>query len=182
MAVLTLAQLQDLFFGVTVTMTGLDPKMVRHAYPSDGQPAWENTQNVVLLNVTEADDEYNRKRDLTYTHQDSTHATESVFYTRVMQVQWTTFGPLGYDMADTIRYAILTEAIRNTLRASEVYPIPDIAAPSRLPYDHNTQWWERSDLYAKFNVATRRTNTVPYIDSATVEIIDDAGAQNIIQT
>lgn len=175
MAVLTLEQLQDLFHGVTVTMTGLDETLVRNAYQPDGQPGFEDAQNVALLNITPADDPINRVREIKYQDLDPEHATETTGYTRVIECQWSFYGPASFDYADLVRFAILTESIRETLRASKVFPIPDIPEVVRLPYGFNTQWRERTDLFVRFNVGVERTATVPYFSGVNVNVVTDDG-------
>jgi hypothetical protein len=180
--VLTLKDLQDLFWSVTVTMTNIDDTLVRHEYPSDGQPSFENGQDVVFLNITPLNDPYDKQRDITYLGEDSSSvsAEQSVFYTRVMQVHWSFYGPNSYDLADKVRSDILSESIRQVLRADEVYPLTAITAPVRAPYDFMGQWWERTDLRVAFNVATLRDSDVPYLTSATVEIENTGDPDEII--
>lgn len=181
MPVLTLTQLQDLFHPLTVTMTGLDASAVRHAYQGGSQPSFERTQACAFIHLTEVDEPINRTRDLIYSPDDADSVLQATYYTRVFQAQWTLYGPTAYDLADTIRFKILTESIRATLAASAIYPIPDIPAPSRVPFPRNGQWWERADLFVRFNCGTTRTETVPTLASTVIEVHTEDGLQNSFQ-
>lgn len=183
--VLTLVQLQDLFWGVTVTMTGLDGKFVRHAYQPNSQPFSEINQDCVYLFIAPVDDAYDEQRDITFlpnaADQTGQTAEQSIFYTRVIEAQWTFYGANGFDLADTVRNGILTESIRATMAASEVRPLTNVPAPTHLPESINNQWWERTDLKARFNVGTLRTATVPYLVAAQIDIYDEHGLERVIQ-
>jgi hypothetical protein len=180
---LTFTQLQDLFYGVTLTMTGLDEKYVRHAYQTNGQPAWEQGQNLAYINITTVDSNYDKQRHTLYSAIDGDNANQEVLYTRVIAVDWTFYGLEGFDLADQVRDGILRESNREVLAKDGVYPIPGIDAPVRLPYEFNSQYWERTDLRVLFNVATVRDETVPYIKQVNVllEQADTPTQTGIIQ-
>lgn len=168
--VLSLVNLQEVFYQATLTASGLAEQFVRHTYAPDSQPGWEQAENLIFLNVSPQDDPYDKLRDIAYAEGDITTTEERVFYTRVIAVDWTLYGPLSYDLADLIRHGILIPPIREILAKKEIYPLTSIDAPRRGPYEFNMQWWERTDLRALFNVGTRRTATVPLLAGATVEI------------
>lgn len=175
MAVATEVQLQDLFFAVTEAILGLDPKLIRWEYPANGQPGWEIGQNLAYMNLAPVDDPYDKQRDLMWTTGDSANATSVVKYTRVLQVVWSLYGPVSFDMADALRNSILLEDAANLMYPLEVYPIPGIAAPLKVPYLFNGQWWQRYDVTVKFNNTVHRTGTTSYFTGGYVDIEDAGG-------
>lgn len=187
MAVLTLAQLKALFQGITVELTGLNPNSgVRNTYPTQGQPAWKIDQNIVFIGIKPVDNQYDLLRDISYAPQpivtgQQAASDQSTVYTRVMQVDWVVYGPDSFDLADTIRYGILTSETLATLQAVEVAPLTEIPAPVRAPELFDGQWWERSDVRAYFNVLTTRTATVPYLEAANIEVYTEKGLYGIIE-
>ena len=60
--VLTLKQIEDIFFAETCKMLGLDPTLpenqgkVRFAWPTDGSPGWSIDEDIVFLRITPIDD------------------------------------------------------------------------------------------------------------------------------
>lgn len=180
MSILTLAQLKALFCGVTVSITGLDAKFVRNAYHPDGQPAFEKAQNVVFINLGLVDDSYDKQRDIVIKPNDAISVEQRIGYTEVLQVNWTLYGPDSFDLARTLKNGLLMESARSVLRASKVYPLTNMPNPTRGPSEFNAQWWERSDLQARFNIATERTVAIPSLAGAVIQVVDPAGVQRVI--
>lgn len=181
MAFLTLTELQNIFYEVTVTSTGLPAKRVRQAYQGQSQPAWGIDENVAFIHVSQKDDAYDKKRNYSwYTGYGPTDSRQTVNYTRVIQVDWSIYGPSCFDNADALRNGILLEQIRNIMSAHDIYPLTDIAAPRRVPYLFNGQWWDRTDLRAYFNCATTRSSIVPLFSGAHIDI-DSAGGDRVVE-
>jgi hypothetical protein len=185
--VLTLTQLKALFHEITVAITGLDADSgVRNTYPPQGQPAWKINDNIVFIAIYPVDDQYDKLRDVVYREQTPVTGEEVVSdyttaYTRVMEVVWTVYGPNSFDMADNIRFGILSAETLVSLAAVEVAPLTEIAAPRRAPDLFDGQWWERSDVRCRFNVLTARTETVPYLNAANIELHTEQGLYGIIE-
>lgn len=171
-SVLTLAQVNDLIHEVTAEATGYDNKHVRLAYQQQSQPARDIDQNVVYFWITPVGDPYDKARHTQYGINDADEALSDrlIFYTRVMQVHWTFYGPDSFDAADALRHGLLTDGILAALASSKVYPITEIEPPARVPELFNNQWWERVDVKALFNVATLRSDTIPYLTSAPITV------------
>ena len=175
MAVLTLSDFQTLFFNVTQAILAMPTGSVRRAYQGQSQPAQEISQNVTYLYVTQTDNPYDQQRDTIYHDHDKRNLDTSTYYTRVMQCQWSFYGPSAYDNSDTLRFGLLEEPATALMHALQVYPVTDIAAPTRLPYLLNAQWWERSDIIATFYAGTRRDSIIPAITSANVGLYEKIG-------
>ena len=182
MAALTFVQLQDLFYNITVGITGFPAYNVRQAYQGQGQPAWEVTDNVVFLNLTWQESTYNKQRDITYLNSlgSGTTSIQTVTYNDVLQVEWAIYGPLSFNNSDLIRSGILSESVINTLRANSIAPLTAITAPTRAPYLFDGQWWEKSDLTASFNVLVSRAATVNVFAQANLSVTDTQGQSNDI--
>lgn len=155
---------------------------VRIAYPTGGQPAWRVTDNVVALWVREIDDPINRQRDmvsgqarLTGGAEDTDHIEEAAGYTRVNEVMFYCYGPGSYETARKIRSGLLLDEYRYALSRSNVYLVPDIAAPRRAPENFQSQWWERVDLSARFNELVIEKRTVNVVKSVDIHVHDKTG-------
>lgn len=187
---LTMKQLEALFWQSTLLMLGLDPKnkdnagKVRLSWPTQGAPAWKVDEDVVFLRITEADDEYNRQRDTVYDPKDKDpdNAIEKKTFTRVIQAYWICYGPNSFDRAFAIRNALFATQSRETLSGSGLYLIPDMDAPRRSPELFAGQWWERTDLSARFNEYIRLDATVPYLKSADITVEQSPISGTTIQT
>jgi len=179
--VLTLDQLNDLVWEITKDITELDPENVRISYQRDGQPAWEPETDVVIINVTQIDNPYDKQRNFIYDDNYTDYAELSTSYTRVLAALWTIYGPNGFTIADTIRYAILKESIRNRFSAEKIYPVTNIPSPVRLPELFNGRWYQRNDLTATFYAETIRTEEIPYLTGADIYVVKENGEERLIQ-
>jgi hypothetical protein len=177
--VLTLKQIEDIFFTLTCQMLGLDPTApdnqgkIRLAWPTTGAPAWKISDDIVFLRITPQDDKLTRQQDIIYNPNDDLNTTKETGYTRVHKVDWTLYGPNSYDNADLIRFNIFKEDYSNILKTNNLFLITDVPMPVRLPELYNGQWWERTDFNATFNEMVVRRETVPYINSTDFRIISD---------
>ncbi len=185
--VLTLTQLKMLFHDVTVQITGLNAdRGVRNTFPQQGQPGWLVNDDVVFIDIHPVDDEYALLRDITYGAQEPVSGEQpaadySTSYTRVMQVTWVCYGPNSFDIADKIRFGILSQESLASLAALEVAPLTAIPSPRRAPELFDGQWWERSDIQCRFNVLTTRTETVPFLEAADIEVYTEKGLYATIE-
>ena len=141
-------------------------------------------RDVVFLRITEADNEYNRQRDTAYDpkDKDADNAIEKKTFTRIIQTYWICYGPNSFDRAFAIRNALFATQSRETLSGSGLYLIPDMDAPRRSPELFAGQWWERTDLSARFNEYIRLDTTVPYLKSADIAVENSPVSGTTIQT
>ena len=173
---LTLKQIEKLFWNATTQMLGLDPALpinaskVRIAWPTDGAPAWKKDEDVTFIRIGDADDPINILRDTVTTQQDADNANQATTYTRVLIVHFVCYGPNSFDNAFMIRNNLYKQQYRNLLSDKNIYLIPQINSPVRSPESFNGQWWERTNMMAKFNELISFDQTVPYFKSATVEV------------
>lgn len=179
---LTTEQLEDLFWRVTMQMLRFDPAEysnpenppafmpVRISWPTEGAPAWKIDQDVAFLRVGEQDDEINIIRDTVLMAKDEDSANQATGQTRVIRVHWLLYGPNSWNNACLIRRRLYDEPYREPLTANQVFLIPRIKTPQRLPELFGGRWWERADVAASFNTLVRYDSTVPYFKSAEITV------------
>ena len=183
---LTLKQIENLFWNTTTQMLGLDPALavnaskVRIAWPTDGAPSWKITDDVMFLRIGDFDDSINILRDNVMTTFDADNANQSTAYTRVLIVHFVCYGPNSFDNAFLIRNNLYKQIYRDLLNVKNIYLIPQINSPVRSPELFNGQWWERTNMMAKFNELIQFNQTVPYLKSATVEVADQNDNSSIV--
>jgi hypothetical protein len=177
---LTTEQLENLFWRVTMMMLGFNPAAysdpvsppafmpVRISWPTEGAPAWKIDQDVAFLRVGEEDDEINIIRDTILTAGDEDNANETTAQTRVIRVHWLLYGPNSWNNANRIRRLLYEEPYRQPLTDDQIFLIPRVTTPQRLPELFGGRWWERADVAASFNEQLRYDSTVPYFKSAEV--------------
>lgn len=185
---LTISQLNSIFWNITVQMLGLDinnpatNSAVRISWPIDGAPAWQITDNVTFIKVLLDDDEYNRIRDVEYINipNDTNNITQATSYTKVLRIMWTFYGPDSEDRSQTIRDQLFYQDIHDTLSLNDIYMITDVVEPVRAPEFYDTRWWERVDMFVRFNELITRNITIPVINE--VNVYGTTGTTNPLPT
>ena len=175
-----LSQLEILLRTATLSITGLAPENVNFPYQPDSAPFNEQATNAVYLYLTQIDSPTDKATYTALTPNTPTAGTSTQYYTRIIQCKWTLYGPSSFDLADAIRNAMMTEAVRESLAVQGVFPIVGIQAPTRMPEQINMQWWERSDLKINFSVYTEHSADQPYFGSASVGIQESGGDSELI--
>jgi hypothetical protein len=180
----TLSELNELFQVLLIDMLGLvsgspldytaASYYVRIQYPQSGAPAWEINEDIVFLFVTEEDDRINRQREEELTNEGDDLNLE-VTYTRVIALKLVFYGPSSFENAQIVRDQFFTSVYRRRLAQDEIYLIPDIVAPRRVPDPFQGQWWERVDMVLRFNEKIAKNVTIGTIESADVAIYDYSG-------
>jgi hypothetical protein len=183
---LSLSDLNSLFFKVTCAIYGLDASApanqskIRESWPTDGQPAWKIHDDVTFLRIGWIDDPYNRQREVRYepiftgdpSAEDPNNLIQQMQMTNVNQIYWTIYGPNSYVNAWKIWNQLYYQSIKEMLRLKNVFLIPDIPAPQRVPESFQGQWWERCDLSARFNALTVFESIMPTIRTVAVQTTD----------
>ncbi|NRQ51985.1 hypothetical protein [Brevibacillus sp. HD1.4A] len=175
MQVLSLTQIENIFWNYTMKSLGLDTtkkenqKRIRIGYQPEGAPAWKRTDNVGFILVTTTGDPITQQTEITYARENDETALRSASYIRVIQVTWTFYGPNSFDDADKVRSDLLV----NPLNYAPLALVTDVPPPFRLPELFEGQWWERSIFTARFNELVVRTSTVNYIKSVDVQVISN---------
>lgn len=182
--ILTLQELKDFFVAITCKILNIDPTTpqgkgkVRITWPADGQPSWKITDDIVFLRVTPIDDRVARTLNITYdtNEQDNEYLKKKIGYTRVHKIDFTLYGPNSYDNSDLIRFSLLDPHLfKQDFKSKNLFVIPDIPMPTRLPELYNGQWWERTDFSVNFNEGVIREQQTPFIKSADIELVTNKG-------
>lgn len=180
--ILTLKEIEDFFQNITSLMLGLDMTQqinqgkVRISWPTGGAPSWKISEDIVFLRITPIDDKQARTLNIIYNTNsiDNINLNKETGYTRVHKVDFTLYGPNSYDNADLIRYTLLEpNSYKDEFKNKNLFVIPDIPMPTRVPELYNGQWWDRTDFSASFNEAVIRRSLVPFIESAEIKLVTD---------
>lgn len=180
----TLNELEIIFQRLIIDMLGLTgspadytaaSKWVRCAWPISGAPAWKITDNVVFVRLTEADDNYNRERNMFIESDTDITINEKATYTRVLSLALVIYGPDSFAYAQAIRDGMFNETYRRTLQSSYIYFIPNMEAPSRTAESFQGQWWPRVDMEMRFNQYVAKNRSVSIIESAKIAVYDEGG-------
>jgi len=180
MAILSLEEIENVFYTLTLLNSNVPSDKIRHTYSPNSQPAFENQEDVIFIIVNLKDDQYDKNRHIQYLDNNPDEAEENIFYTRVLQITWICHGPHSFNNADNLRNKLLTREGRRILRQAGIFPLTDVPAPRRVPYMFNNQWWDRTDITAYFNLETLRVGPVPYIKTVPVELITEVENVSII--
>ena len=179
---LTLKDLEDLFWLATANMLNFDPasneaySKIRIAWQTKGAPAWGIDEDVVSIRVGEREDLFNVIRDYLESQQDNDNARIANAYTRVLDIRWVFYGPNSYNNASMVRSRLFNEKFREVLTLKDVYLVPDVSSPSRVPELFEGQWWDRTDLSASFNNLVSLDSIIPYLQSAEITINSNTSA------
>lgn len=154
---------------------------VRQAWPVAGAPAWGQNDNVTFVRCTEIDNDYNKVRDEGIEPNDETTATLDIEYTRVWRVFWELRGPTSFDRARLLKTAIQLDFIHDMLAAFNLYLMPNIGNPQRVPELVEGKWWERTDFEMVFYEQVNESTTVSTVASIELEISNKNGVQSDIE-
>jgi hypothetical protein len=157
-------------------MLDLDPDLpanggkVRKSWRTNGAPAWKIDEDIAFIRVGELDDAFGELRDRVYGELDADFARETTAYTRILDVHWIFYGPDSFDHAFRIRNRLYNEQYRQLLNDHQIFVIPRVPAPRRMPEMFAGQWWERTDLSAMFNELVKTDQKVAYLKSAQITV------------
>lgn len=179
---LTAQAMSTLFQTIALQMLGIDSTTDTHAYskvrinwPTTGQPGGLITDDICYIEAKEVDDDYGMIRDAQFPANDDTTTNVTFTYTRVWEIRFVLYGPNSYDNARVIRSAVLLDFSHDFLAESNVYLVPDTPSPRRVPYEFNSQWWERTDLRLKFNEGVTETTVVTSGASVEIKLYNESG-------
>jgi hypothetical protein len=165
--ILTLDQLEELFYDLTVSMIGGSPD-VRRSWPTGGAPAWNVTDNIVFIKIYDVpssltiqeDSEYSQianPSDVDFQDRDVDFPNINVLgnmevkYTRTLTVNWIFYGAQSWDNATAIRHKIYRQEFHDTLAMQYIYLVSNFNPPKRVPELWGAEWYERVDLNMNFN-------------------------------
>lgn len=156
---------------------------VRVSWQTYGAPAWKITDDVAFIQTSEEDEPINRQREVDYTESllGPEPLDEEVSYTRVLNLAIIFYGPNSFHNAQVVRDGIFREVYRRPLSQNNIYLIPDVAAPRRVPEQFQSQWWERVDLELRFNEKIVKSKDIGIIEIADIVVVSDTGQEREIE-
>lgn len=175
--ILTLAQLNKLFYDLTVAMVGgTSIADVRQSWPTYGAPALEVTNNVAFLKIYDVESPITAQREMIYSQIESPSAPNmEMNYTRTLKVDWIFYGPDSWDWANLVQNKLFYQIYHDMLALQNLYLIPGFKPPMRVPELWSGEWYERIDLSANFNELMKINDALPYIETVEIDVIDHSG-------
>lgn len=173
---LTDRQFEDIVTNLLASNTGLDPNKgeIRVAYSQNNYPSWKHTDTVVAYYLQPVDDVYGEDVIDSYRYRDGETIkpfNKSTTFTRVYDCIISVYGPECRSLATIISKSFLSDENRLELSKSKIYPVPKTPPPNYVPYEFNSQWWQRADVTIRLNVLTTLTSQVEAIQSVNIKVI-----------
>lgn len=179
MALLSLAQLNKIFYDLTKDMIGGDPE-VRHSWPTGGAPAFTVKDNIAFLKIYDVRSPITDQQDTIYRNSiiEGQPVNEEVIgYTRTLLVNWIIYGALSWDWAAAIRSRIFNPEHRRTLSNYDIYLVPDFDPPTRMPELWQSHWYERCDLNMNFNELVTLEREYEHIEVVPIKVLSEKGLE-----
>jgi hypothetical protein len=175
---LTQQQINILLQQLTCGMLGInpvDPMQVRIDWPAEGQPDVPRPSvDVCYINCVTEDSEYAKTaRDRVFTG--AGPVTEHWNYTRQWRISWDVYGPNSVDRARQVHSAVFIDYFNDVLSLSNLYPLSDPSTPTRIPVEHNLQWYDHTHFHCDFYEAVSETIQDSIATSVEVKLNTDAG-------
>lgn len=149
--------------------------LVRQAWPIQGAPAWGINDDLVFVRAIEVDNLYNKLRDELHAPNDDITIGVEYEYTRVWSVFWELRGPNSFDRARLLKSSLLLDYYCAMLASSNLYLMPSISNPVRMPELFEGQYWERTDLTTHYYEQVNESIAVGTIASIEVIVEDKTG-------
>lgn len=164
-------QLEDIFQSLTSTFLGTNhPSAVRINWPQDGAPSFGVKEDVCFISVTPVDTSYAHQVQTDYSQLDTDNANANLTYNAGIRVGWVLYGPSSFDNAALIWSQLFAESTKDTLASNNLALVTDVSQPIRTPELFNGQWFNRASLNATFNELVIRVSSVPYLQTADIQI------------
>lgn len=182
---LTDAQVSAIFQQLVLQCLGITPSgptdpiayaRVRIDWPVPGQPGFIIADDVAFIRATESAEPYNFAHEV---QQDAAVVSqqygEQTIYTRCWDIGLIFYGPSSFDHARQVKGCLYQDFVHDTLAASNLYVVPTIGTPRRVPELFANQWWPRTDFaFRMYEQVTDSLNKQP-IDSVEIVIKDAYG-------
>lgn len=169
-------QFEDIITQLLASNTGLDPNKgeIRIAYSQNNYPSWKHTDTVVAYYLQPVDDVYGE--DIIDSYKYNSAETIKKFdktstFTQIYDCIVSVYGPNCRSLATIISKAFLSDENRLELSKSKIYPVPKTPPARYLPYEFNSQWWQRADVTIRLNVLTTLTSRIDPINSVNIKVI-----------
>jgi hypothetical protein len=178
-------QVEAIFQPLVAQCLGFDPTTdpndayfaVRIGWQTEGQPAWEVTDNVCVITAVLEDEPFARVRDDLYQMTGSPEdiLTDAMGFTQVWRLHFGFYGAKGANWARQLLSALSLDWTAEALQASNLYVVPEwhrpVYAPELYP-DPGGVWYERTHVEVLFNEQVSESLT-PISAAGTVEVTVD---------
>lgn len=177
---LTPKQINALMLQITCGMLGINPpdySLVRDSWQTQGQPFQDANKDVCYVACVPHDVEYRLVRDRTYTTVPATptvpeYVLETWTYTRGWRVGWTLYGPNSTDRARMLHSALFMDLFADQLSLNNLFPVPDMSTPVRVPENFNAQWFERAEFHCVMYEYVTETINSNIVKSVEISVYD----------
>jgi hypothetical protein len=178
-------QLEDIITTWLSDLTGLDPNrgQVRIAYGRDSYPSWGHQDTVVAYYLNPVNDLYGEDISDNYEYEpgESPLFNKSSTLTQVYDCMISIYGPQCRTLATLIRTNYLMDEKRLQLSRSGIYPVKGTPPANYVPYEFNTQWWQRADVIIRMNIHTVLTSQINPIESVNIKVTTkETGEKDVI--
>ena len=155
--------------------SGAGAPPVRHSWPKGGAPDWRIDDDVVFMQLSEAEDDINRPVEDEWLEKGD-DLTRRQGITRVFNLKLNAYGPHCYDNLLRIRMEFLRGI--DAMKKEKVYLVPERTAIVRAPELFQSRWWNRADTNLKLNVLFVSDTDVKAITSVRVGIYANRQGQS----
>lgn len=151
-------------------------RLVRQEWPTKGAPSQEKADNVAFVRAVEINDWYNKVPDQGAGDAVDAANVELVKeYTRVWRVSWVFYGPKAYTNATILKSAMQQDFTHDSLAAFNVFLMPEVSSPQRVPEEFEGEWWQRSDFEMVFYEQVNESIATQTVTSVEVQVLDNDG-------
>lgn len=150
------------------------PNNVRIGWQTDGAPAFKITDNMIFLTASPVDNQINRQHNIQL-EESSPDLLMAKGYTRIMELSVVAYGSNALLNLDKIIFGMFSDSVRASLKAYDIYLVPDVVAPRRMPELFQAQWWERADMKLQFSELLTDETNINVVRSVDVEIQNKDG-------
>jgi hypothetical protein len=154
----------------------VDPgySLVRIDFPPPGQPAFDRTEDVAFVRCISRPGSYGAHETAMSVDSNETFL-QTTSYSRSWTVTMDFWGPNASARSRQVWSCLFMDFLRGTLAASNLYPLPTLAEPTRAPDLFANQWWERYVLSFELYEQVTETIALPSMASVQVLIQDATG-------
>lgn len=173
----TLTEFEDIMQPIIASLLGWEgslAKNVRIGWQQEGAPAFKISDDVVFISATLVHHYMNQQHDLFY-EEGSPDLEETRSYTRVTSLNCIAYGINAMSNLSIIKLGMFYDTTRYELAQQQIYLMPDVVEPRRMPESFQGRWWERSDMQLQFYELLTDIRGQNAIDSVDISIDKESG-------
>lgn len=161
-----LKELELKFADMISSVTGMENDQVLIQYPREGQPSGKIGTDYAYVKLSPEPDERSITKSRKQRLNAETGKYEVTQYSqRTLTLYIVFYGPNSSALATLFADRLYHPDIKYQLDLLGLYMVPDrTEGPTRLPENHNGQWWERCDLGLRFYQSVVTVSEIDYIE------------------